>query len=169
MATFLGRLDEHASSPGAPVVSNEQTILIFRSGGQACALPIRWVEETMRPLPAKALDGAPEFVVGVVTLRGEPVPVVNPARLLSGRAEPSARRFISVRAGDRRVALAVADVIGVRDIEDVVLSPLPPLLTGAAAEHVDAVTTLDGELLLVLRAGWVLPQGAWSVALEGSR
>lgn len=44
----------------------------------------------MRPLPVAAVAGAPDFVAGVAIIRGDAVPVVDAARLLTGEGEPFA-------------------------------------------------------------------------------
>lgn len=130
-------------------------------GARACAIPLGYVIETMRPLPIEAVSDVPAFVLGLSLVRGEPVPVVH-AGLLTGSAEDLApiSRFVTVRAGDRTAALAVERVLGVLDLEEAGICDLPPLLAGAAAT-VEAVGSLDRRLILVLRAVGVVPDQVW--------
>jgi purine-binding chemotaxis protein CheW len=151
--------------------------LICRVEARLCALPLSHVKETLRPLPVQPVAGAPPFVQGLAVIRGAPVPVVDAARLLGpaltgagpgqdaaaapdAKAAPGSARFVTVAAGDRDVALAVSGVLGVRTVPAASLQALPPLLhEAAAAEAVAAIGRLDEQLLLVLRAGRLLPPG----------
>jgi chemotaxis signal transduction protein len=106
----------------------------------------------MRPLPIESLPGAPPFVLGLSTIRGTPIPVVDTSALLCSGEPPKATRFVSMKAGHRQVVLAVGEVLGVQDISTASLRDLPPLLGEAGAGVVSAVGALDSALLLVLQA-----------------
>ncbi len=135
--------------------------LLCRVRTRLFALPLEHVLETMRPMPVESLAGAPHFVRGLAIIRGVPVPVVDGAQLLSGEeSQPS--RFVTVRAGDRRVAVAVDSVLGVRPMPAASLRELPPLLRDARAEVISAIGTLDAELLVVLRSAHLVPEDLWS-------
>lgn len=144
--------------------------LIVRSDAFLCALPLEHVAETMRPLPVEPLAGMPSFLLGVSIIRGGAVPVVDAARLL-GSAPTAPGRFVTVRLGEtRRVALAVDGVIGVRELPESSLDHLPPLIRNANAEAISAVSTLDAELLLVLRGARLVPEPVWhAIESEGDR
>jgi len=136
--------------------------LVIRAGGQLYALPLDCVAEIMRPQPVRAVAGGPPFVLGVAVIRGVPVPVVDGATTLGdGTVSSSATRFVSVKTGDRQVALAVDEVIGVRSIERTQLSGLPPLMASIDAQVISAIGLLDRELLMVLRCGRLLPEDLW--------
>lgn len=140
---------------------NADLSLICRVQARLCALPLAHVVETMRALPVEAVAGAPHFVPGLALIRGAPVPVVDTARLL-GAQDGCANRFVIVTAGERRVALAVDDVLGVRAVPAGSLHPLPALLHEAGGDVVAAIGLLDAELLLVLRSTRLLPDDAWA-------
>jgi purine-binding chemotaxis protein CheW len=130
--------------------------LICRVQTRLCALPLQHVIETLRPLPVDPVAGAPRFVRGLTRLRGEPVPVVDAARLL-GDDEAPAQRYVALTMGARRIALAVGEVLGVRAVPADELQALPPLLHEAATDVIAAIGRLDAELLLVLEATRLLP------------
>jgi purine-binding chemotaxis protein CheW len=139
------------------------------SAGRICALPMAHVRETMRPLPVERFPGAPEFVLGLSMIRGANVPVVDLALLLGAeQPERSARRYVTLKSGERDVALSVADVLGVRALESSSLSRLPPLVDSARSDMIEALGTLDAQLLRVLRAASVLSEAAWA-ALSASK
>ena len=129
--------------------------LLCRVRSTLCALPIAQVIEIMRPLPVNPIAQAPECVLGMCVIRGEAVPVVDLAKLLLAEAgEPT--RFVSVRAGQRRIALAVDGVPGTRELTAAQVAEVPPLLS-RASEAVEAITTLDKTLLVLFESSRVLP------------
>ncbi|MGH9372610.1 MAG: chemotaxis protein CheW [Vicinamibacterales bacterium] len=148
--------------------SRDQWLLV-RAGAQLCALPLEQVNETMRPQPVRPVSGAPHFVRGVAVLRGLPVPVIDAASMI-GQTESTSRgsRFVALKTADRRVALAVDEVIGVRRIDEGALSDLPRLLAAASEQVVSAIGTLDAELLMVLESGKLVPETVWA-AIEAER
>jgi purine-binding chemotaxis protein CheW len=131
--------------------------LFCRVNARLCALPLESVVETTRPLPCETVAGAPEFVLGLSVIRGAPVPVVDAGLLLGGkRSSPS--RFVVLKVGERRVALAVETVVGVRSMASVALEDLPPLVRSIDSEMFVAIGALDAELLLVLTGGRIVPE-----------
>src|SRR6266849_5084477 len=126
-----------------------------------CAVPLEHVIETMRPLPVEPVSGVPSFVRGISIIRGIPTPIVDLGAVLGAPSEV-AERFVTLRVGDRQVALSVNAVLGVRDLDTVMtLRELPPLLQKASEDVVETMGTLDKHVLMVLRAGWELPNDVW--------
>ena len=135
--------------------------LIVRLKGCVCAVPLTHVIETMRPLPVEAISGVPSFVLGLSIIRGIPTPVVDLGAILGTPGE-SVERFVTVRVGDKQMALSVNAVLGVRDLDRIMtVRDLPPLLQRASQEVVETIGTLDEQVLMVLRAGWELPEEVW--------
>jgi purine-binding chemotaxis protein CheW len=134
--------------------------LVVRVQTGLCAVPLEHVVETMRPLPVESVVGMPAFVRGVSIIRGVPTPVVDLGALLGAPAN-AFERIVTLRLGDRQVALAVNAVLGIRDLDLSVIQELPPLLGGASTDLIEAIGTLDEQFLVVLRAGWELPDEVW--------
>ena len=125
-----------------------------------CALPLPHIIEIMRPLHVEPIAKAPSYVQGVSIIRGTPTPVVDLGSLL-GTCAGATRRFVTIRLGARQVALAVERVFGIHEVDATIIQALPPLLRQAAGDTVEAVGTLDAQLLLVLRTAWEVPDEVW--------
>lgn len=142
--------------------------LLCRARDTWCALPLSNVVEIMRPLPIEAVSGAPRFVSGVAIVRGAPTPVIDCGALLSPDADgprPALhKRWAALRCDQRNAVLAFEEIAGVRSLR-VQAGELPPLLASAASDAIEAITTLDAALLLVLRSARLVPEVAWQ-ALE---
>jgi purine-binding chemotaxis protein CheW len=157
-------------SPDVASSTQRRAVLLCQVGLTVCALPLEHVSETMRPLPLEVLSGVAPFVDGVSIIRGSPVPIVDLARLLGKVSDAPRTRLVVVRVGERSAALAVGGVIGVRSLESSAVSELPPLLSGASAEVIAALGSLDARLLLVLETSRMLPDLGWvSPEAGGSR
>jgi purine-binding chemotaxis protein CheW len=153
-------------SQGEDLTETEEItrFLLCRIGSRIGALDLRYVGETLRPLPVEPLTGAPAFVLGLAILRGFPIPVVDVCRLLDSSAAFCTRpeaRFVSIRLGERSAALAVDAVLEVRSLAAEILADIPPLLREAGAETVSVIGSLDSKLLLVLEAARLLPDSVW--------
>ena len=135
--------------------------LICRCGLRLCALPLGCVAETMRPLPLESIPGMPGFLLGLSIIRGAPVPVVSVSGLIGAAADGAISRFVTLKTGERRLALAVEQVIGVRELAPASMDEIPPLLRESGADLIAALATLDAELLLVLQSARMIPDSVW--------
>jgi purine-binding chemotaxis protein CheW len=141
--------------------------LLFRAAGRLHALRVGSVLEIMRPLPIETINGAPDFVLGVAMIRGCATTVLSASLLVVGAPAEDVRRWVHVRAEagppgrtgtGRTIALAVADVIGIRREQELALQECAPLLREADRGMVEQLGRLDGELLRQLRAGICVPE-----------
>jgi purine-binding chemotaxis protein CheW len=140
--------------------SKQSRTLIVGVKGRLCAVPLTHVIEIMRPLSVEPISDVPLFVQGISIIRGIPTPVVDLGALL-GMPNGVADRFVTLRVGERQVALSVDSVLGVRELDVSKMGELPPLLQGSSKNAIDAMGMLDEQLLVVLCAGWELPEEVW--------
>ena len=111
----------------------------------------------MRPLPIESVAEMPDFVRGVSLIRGAPVPVIDLRALLEiGETSASYGRFVTLRLGERRVALGVDAVVGSRNLDQAQLEQLPPILRDGTADRIEAIGARDAQLLFVLRAARIV-------------
>jgi purine-binding chemotaxis protein CheW len=151
--------------------SEASLVLLCRVGARLCGVPLEHVGETMRPLPVDRVGGMPGFMLGLSVIRGAPVPVVDAFALLAGHAagttDTQPGRFVTLNVGTRTAALAVDEVLGVRGLPPAALADLPPLLSEAGRDVIDAVGMLDAELLLILRGARLVPESVWATLDAG--
>lgn len=119
-----------------------------RAGGERYALAVDDVTEVGELGEVTPLPGSAPEVLGLRNLRGQVVPVVDLAALLSvgGRAAPT--RVVVAESGTRRAGLAVEAVDGVDELPEPSEESDSPLLLGAVL--------IDRELVGIVRAGAVL-------------
>lgn len=129
--------------------------LLCRVKERLCGIPLEHVVEVMRVLPLEPIASAPPYVMGVSVIRGEPLPVVDVAGLLEERENPT--RLVTLGLGERRVALAVGAVEGIRELPQAQVQAPPPLLSETKA--LQNLGVLDRELLLILETVTLLGEG----------
>lgn len=127
------------------------------SHGRYYAFPRANVAETMRPLPVEAVLGSPPFLQGLSIIRGNPTPVIDLALLIEGLPTERASRFVTVRNPSGPIALAVDEVVGIREFAEDELADLPAVLTDAH-ERIRGLGRLDGHLLVILETIRLLPE-----------
>lgn len=142
--------------------------LLVSAGGSTCAIPSQCVCEIMRPLPLQEVAGAPAYLAGLSVIRGAATPVVDLNLLMGGATYAhAARRLVLVDVDDRRVALAVHDVYGLRRLDLTQRDALPPLLRDSAGDAVEAIGVADAQLMMLLRTGRLVPDEVWTSLTTG--
>jgi purine-binding chemotaxis protein CheW len=143
------------ASPQAPT-----ELLGFSLGDEQFALPLGQVLEICRVSGLTAVPRTGPETLGIMSLRGEVVPVANLAAILglAVAAHPKDKmlRIILLADGRGPLGLQVCQVRGVMRLlpQDVVPRPFghqgrhPELVTGLARTGRGPVTLLDGALLL---------------------
>jgi purine-binding chemotaxis protein CheW len=94
------------------------------------------------------------------------MPVVQIECILGGTPAREPARLVTVRTGERLVACAVDDVLGVKAIARADLTELPPLCDATRAE-VSLLGVLDAELVVVLNTGRLIPPALWETVDAG--
>jgi len=94
------------------------------------------------------------------------VPVVD-LGLLLGVEQVRATRLVALRVGARTVAAAVGAVLGVRTLAGD--GTLPPLLKEAGHGAIQALGSIDRELLLVLEGARLVPEALYAQLEPGAR
>jgi purine-binding chemotaxis protein CheW len=141
-------------------------LIIVEVAGQAYCIDIGAVREIRGFTASTPLPQSPEFVLGVINLRGAVMPVLDLcARLGQGVTEASGRHVIVVvQHEDQTVGLLVDAV------QETVILPVdqlqpPPRYEGGPAEtFVDALIPLEGRILGRLSVPSLLPQQALALA-----
>ena len=134
-------------------------LIAFNIGSQEFCLGITSVREIRGSTPATALPHAPDFVLGVVNLRGVVLPIVDLAvRLGFPRTEPTARNaIIVVEFGRQVVGLLVDGVSDIFTAGEEQIQPTPEIAAETARLFLRGVIALDGRLIGVVDIAHLLP------------
>ena len=137
---------------GAGVVDELLQLVTFKLGAEEFALDILVVQEINRRAEITMVPKTPEFVEGVINLRGKIVPVLDLRKRfgLSRREFTGQSRIIVVNVAHRALGLIVDSVSEVLRIPAHAVEPPPPLVAGVDAAYIKGVGKFEDRLLILL-------------------
>lgn len=152
----------------APASARPRDVVTLRLGDALLAIPAQLLREVLEPVPVTRVPQAPEFVRGLVNVRGAVVPLAD-LRVAFGMPRrplgPDGRFLVLdlALAGRTSVVAILADAVHeVTRLDPAALQEVPPLGTRWPPRFVEAVGRRDGELLVLPDLGAV-----FSAFLEG--
>ncbi len=112
------------------------------------------VQEIIRAAAVTAVPNSPDFVEGVINLRGEIIPVIDLRKRLNLYREDRAqeRNWILILSINNGVIGFIVDrVTEVFKIEEDTIKPPPEIIvTGLENQYIEGVCEIDGTLLITL-------------------
>lgn len=140
---------------------DQNDVVAFRIGEEDYCIDIDVVREIRGWSPTTILPHAPDYVTGLINLRGAVVAVVDlAARLGLGRTQATHRNvIIIVDLGTQTVGLLADVVSDILRIDDGALKPVPEVASDGGDGFIANVITIeDGRMLRRLDLGQVLPR-----------
>ncbi len=134
-------------------------LISFAIGGQEYCIDVRSVREIRGWTPATPIPQTPNYILGVINLRGAVMPVLDlRQRLGVGPTEPSPRHVIVViEHGSRMAGVLVDEVQETFQLPASLLQAPPEMGAGGEASFVDAIIPLEGRMLSRLVIDALLP------------
>jgi len=122
-----------------PPKKEGRQILVFKIANDELGLDISCVREVLRPQEIYPLPKAPDFVVGVINLRGHIVALIDLRKRLCGRQiEEPGKRIIVCKVNKHIVGLTVDSLMEIIALSDENIRPTPEV---AAMQMEADVTT----------------------------
>jgi purine-binding chemotaxis protein CheW len=127
-------------------------LVTFSIGEEEFGVEILKVQEIIRMLEITRVPKAPDFVEGVINLRGKVIPVID-LRLrfgLTAKEHDKKTRIIVIEINQMIVGFVVDSVSEVLRIPSSTIEPPPPVISGLDSEYISGVGKLDDRLLIML-------------------
>jgi purine-binding chemotaxis protein CheW len=127
-------------------------LVSFSIGEEEYGVDILKVQEINRMLDVTHVPNAPEYVDGVINLRGKVIPIINLRRRfdMERKEQDNHTRIVVVELSGKVVGFVVDAVREVLRIPSSVTEPPPSLTGGPRSEFITAVGKLDDRLLILL-------------------
>jgi purine-binding chemotaxis protein CheW len=127
-------------------------LVSFKIGEEEFGIDILKVQEINRMMQITKVPNSPEFIDGVVNLRGRIIPVIDlRTRLNMSRIEHDNRtRIIVVDLSGVTVGFIVDEVSEVLRIPKSITEPPPAMVAGIDSDYITAVGKLEDRLLILL-------------------
>ncbi len=126
-------------------------LVTFSIGDEEFGVDILKVQEIIRTMEITRVPRAPEFVEGVINLRGKVIPIDLRRRFkLVDRAHDKHTRIIVIEISSMVVGFVVDSVSEVLRIPANTVEPPPPVVSGLDSEYISGVGKLEDRLLILL-------------------
>lgn len=126
--------------------------VIYKLAGEQYGIDIGAVESIIRMQEVSALPQAPEFVEGVINLRGDVIPVIDLRKLfelpLSEKIDDT--RIIVVEIEEMYVGMIVDAVTEVLTLQDEDIEPPSTLIVGNVANFITGIAKVENQLVTII-------------------
>lgn len=160
------------ATAGARTADTASQYLTFALGDEAFAMDIRTVREIIQHTSMTTVPLMPEFVRGVINLRGAVVPVIDlQSRLGRPKAQIGKKTCIVILdagcEGERvELGLMVDAVSEVVDILPADIEPPPQFGTSIQREFIKGMGKVDGKFIVILESERALDIEAMALMAE---
>jgi purine-binding chemotaxis protein CheW len=133
-------------------IDNEIQLVVFKLGREEYGVSILQVQEIKRMMDITRVPHSPDYIKGVINLRGSVLPVIDTKKRLD---LPPAdytddTRIIIVKVEDLVVGLIVDAVSEVSTIASDNIEPPAAVASGTSAQYIEGVGKQDDKLLILL-------------------
>jgi purine-binding chemotaxis protein CheW len=127
-------------------------LVTFSIGEEEFGVDILKVQEIIRTMEITRVPKAPDFVEGVINLRGNVIPIIDLRKRfgLETRDHDKHTRIIVIEINNMIVGFVVDSVSEVLRIPANTVEPPPPVVAGLESEYISGVGKLEDRLLILL-------------------
>jgi purine-binding chemotaxis protein CheW len=160
----MGMSDDRNSSNTA--VNSDEVLqwVTYKLGEETYGINVMQVQEVLRHTEIAPVPGAPDYVLGIINLRGNVVTVIDtrsrfglPSSDISDNT-----RIVIIESDDQVVGIlvdSVAEVVYLRSSE---IDSAPNVGTEESAKFIQGVSNRDGQLLILVDLNKLLNDEEWS-------
>jgi purine-binding chemotaxis protein CheW len=125
--------------------------LAFLLAGDTYAVQISFIAEILKPPPITEVPRAPREIIGVMSVRGRLVTVIDLRRRfrLAEQAADRKTRILLVETGEEQIGLLVDEVLQVYRLADSEIEPAQ-VLGGDQPAHIAGIGRPEGALLILI-------------------
>lgn len=152
MSRAMTARPRRADPRGALRAEGREEFLSFQLGSEAYAVPVQRVKEILKPPPVTEIPRGPEDLVGIVSIRGQVLPVRDLRRRLRlpARATTRRSRILVVEHEGEPLGLLVDEVREVVRLLPSEIEATPSVVPGLEADAIMGVARPDGQMIILL-------------------
>lgn len=148
---FVNR-DQNSLPPGMTGLGEMRQFISFRVGDEEFAIDIMAVREIKGWSETTTLPNQPEYLLGILNLRGTIVPIVD-LRCRFGRGLTTASRshvVIIVAVQDRIVGLLVDAVSDILTVQNSAIRPIPDVERAEGGQFLSGIIAVEEAMVILL-------------------
>lgn len=136
----------------------------FRLDNEAYGINVMQVQEVLRVTEIAPVPGAPDYVLGIINLRGNVVTVIDARRRfnLNPRDPDDSSRIIIIEAEKQVVGILVDSVAEVVDIRTSEIETAPNVGNEETSRYILGVSSRGDVLLILVDLNKLLSDEEWS-------
>ena len=136
----------------------------FRLGNETYAINVMQVQEVLRVTEIAPVPGAPDFVLGIINLRGNVVTVIDArSRIgLSYREMDDDTRIIIIEAGPQVVGIVVDSVAEVMYVNESEIEAAPAVGNDESSKYIQGVVSRNDNITILMDLNKLLTDEEWS-------
>lgn len=126
-------------------------------------IQVMQVQEVLRVTEIAPVPGAPDYVLGIINLRGNVVTVVDARKRfgLPEKESDDATRIVIIESGDQVVGILVDSVAEVVDLHANDIETAPNVGTDESSRYIQGVSSQGEELLILVDVDKLLTDEEW--------
>lgn len=135
----------------------------FRLEDEVYGINVMLVQEVLRWTEIAPVPGAPDYVLGIINLRGNVVTVID-TRLRLGlppKEPDDSSRIVIIEAEKQVVGILVDSVAEVVDLNTTEIESAPNVGNDESSKYIQGVASRDGNLLIVIDLNKLLTDEEW--------
>lgn len=135
------------------VMSDQMLQLVsFQIGEEIFGIDILKVQEINRMSEVTRVPNAPDYVEGIINLRGKVIPIIDLRKrlLMPSKEYDKHTRIVVIELESKVIGFIVDSVNEVLRINRNITEPPPPMVSGIASEYISAIGKLEDRLLILL-------------------
>ena len=140
------------------VESHQLQLVTFNVGGEEFGVDILAVQEINRMSEVTRVPNSPDFVEGVINLRGKVIPIIDLRRRVGMPFQKRDKntRIVVVELEGKIIGFIVDSVSKVITIDKSITEAPPPMVAGIDAEYITSIAKLDSRLIILLDLNKIL-------------
>lgn len=138
--------EEEVEEDGRPFVT-------FRLGTESFGIALHEVEEIVELPTVTKVPDAPDYVLGVICLRDQVMPLIDLSEILSidqGQTERLRDKVVLLSFGAAKIGVVVDDIEEILRVQDDQVLPPPQTLSEAEREHLEGILLLPGRMVSLI-------------------
>lgn len=140
---------------------HEVQLVVFKLGREEYGVSILQVQEIKRMTDITRVPHSPEYIKGVINLRGSVLPVIDLKKRLNlpPMEYTDDTRIIIVKVEDVIIGMIVDAVSEVTTIDQMSIEPPQTVVGGIAADYLNGVGKMEDRLLILLNVEAIIGIG----------
>ncbi|ACM61178.1 purine-binding chemotaxis protein CheW [Caldicellulosiruptor bescii] len=124
--------------------------VIFNVGDYSFGVDILEIVEIIKPNKIVKVPSMPQYVEGIIDVRGTSVPVYNLAKRLEIKSKAETQKIIIVELSKFQLGFLVDDVSEILKIEDDKIEKANESIRGIKRKFIDSIARVGDDMIIIL-------------------